>query len=144
VVLIVEDEFLLRMNAAEMIGEAGFEVVEAANADQAIAILEARPDIHVVFTDIQTGFHGRAEARQICQRTMATDQDPCDLRLRQRRESRFAGRQSLSDQALPAGANRRHPSRVDQRRMNLRDAAISHGTLNAGFGLGCRAWYRSI
>jgi len=53
VVLIVEDEFLLRMNAAEMIGEAGFDVVEAANADEAIAILEARPDIHVVFTDIQ-------------------------------------------------------------------------------------------
>jgi CheY-like chemotaxis protein len=53
VVLIVEDEFLLRMNAAEMIGDAGFDVVEAANADEAIAILEARPDIHVVFTDIQ-------------------------------------------------------------------------------------------
>jgi CheY-like chemotaxis protein len=51
--LIVEDEFLLRMNAAEMIGEAGFDVVEASNADEAIAILEARPDIHVVFTDIQ-------------------------------------------------------------------------------------------
>jgi CheY-like chemotaxis protein len=53
VVLIVEDEFPLRMNAAEMIGDAGFEVVEAANADEAIAILEARPDIRVVFTDIQ-------------------------------------------------------------------------------------------
>jgi CheY-like chemotaxis protein len=53
VVLIVEDEFLLRMNAAEMIGDDGFDVVEAANADEAIAILEARPDIHVVFTDIQ-------------------------------------------------------------------------------------------
>jgi CheY-like chemotaxis protein len=53
VVLIVEDEFLLRMNAAEMIADAGFEVVEAANADEAIAILEVRPDIHVVFTDIQ-------------------------------------------------------------------------------------------
>ena len=53
VVLIVEDEFLLRMNAAEMISEAGFEVVEAGNADDAIAILETRPDIHVVFTDIQ-------------------------------------------------------------------------------------------
>jgi CheY-like chemotaxis protein len=53
VVLIVEDEFLLRMNAAEMIGDSGFEVVEARNADEAIAILEGRPDIHVVFTDIQ-------------------------------------------------------------------------------------------
>jgi CheY-like chemotaxis protein len=53
VVLIVEDEFLLRMNAAEMIGDAGFDVVEAGNADEAIVILEARPDIRVVFTDIQ-------------------------------------------------------------------------------------------
>jgi CheY-like chemotaxis protein len=53
VVLIVEDEFLLRMNAAEMVGDAGFNVVEAGNADDAIAILEGRPDIRIVFTDIQ-------------------------------------------------------------------------------------------
>ena len=53
VVLIVEDELLLRMDAAEMITAAGFEVVEAANADQAIEMLEARRDITVVFTDIQ-------------------------------------------------------------------------------------------
>src|SRR6202046_5037112 len=53
VVLIVEDEFLLRLDAADMIGAAGFEVVEAGNADEAIEILEARPDITVVFTDIQ-------------------------------------------------------------------------------------------
>jgi CheY-like chemotaxis protein len=53
VVLIVEDEFLLRMNAIDMIAAAGFEVVEAENADQAIEILEARTDITVVFTDVQ-------------------------------------------------------------------------------------------
>jgi CheY-like chemotaxis protein len=53
VVLIVEDDFLLRIDAAEMIKVAGFEVVEAGNADQAIEVLEARPDITVVFTDIQ-------------------------------------------------------------------------------------------
>jgi CheY-like chemotaxis protein len=53
VVLVVEDEFLIRMHAAEMIEEAGFEVVEASNADEAVAILEARLDIAVVFTDIQ-------------------------------------------------------------------------------------------
>src|SRR3954463_15366963 len=53
VVLIVEDEFLLRMNAVDMIRAAGFEVVEAANADEAIEILETRRDITVVFTDIQ-------------------------------------------------------------------------------------------
>ncbi len=52
-VLIVEDELLLRIDAVEMIANAGFEVVEASNADTAIAILEARRDITVVFTDIQ-------------------------------------------------------------------------------------------
>src|SRR5512140_1336118 len=53
VVLVVEDEYLLRMDAADMIAAAGFEVVAAASADEAIEILEARPDITVVFTDIQ-------------------------------------------------------------------------------------------
>jgi CheY-like chemotaxis protein len=53
VVLIVEDDFLLRMDAADMIATAGFGVVEAAGADAAIEILEARNDIAVIFTDIQ-------------------------------------------------------------------------------------------
>jgi CheY-like chemotaxis protein len=53
VVLIVEDEFLVRMDAVDMIAAAGFQVAEAANADEAIGILEARRDITVVFTDIQ-------------------------------------------------------------------------------------------
>ena len=53
VVLIVEDEVLLRMDAADVIGSAGFEVVEAASADDAIVILGARRDITVVFTDVQ-------------------------------------------------------------------------------------------
>jgi two-component system, response regulator PdtaR len=53
VVLIVEDESLLRISAAEMVADAGYDVVEAGNADEAIAILQARSDIHIVFTDIQ-------------------------------------------------------------------------------------------
>ena len=53
VVLIVEDDVLSRMSAADMIGNAGYDVVEAGNADEAITILEARPDVQVVFTDIQ-------------------------------------------------------------------------------------------
>lgn len=51
-VLIVEDEFLLRMDAVDSIERAGFTVYEASNADQAIRILEAHHDIRVVFTDI--------------------------------------------------------------------------------------------
>lgn len=53
VVLIVEDEVLIRMDASNMIRDAGFGVVEAANAEDAVAILETRSDITVVFTDIQ-------------------------------------------------------------------------------------------
>lgn len=53
VVLIVEDEPLLRMDAADFIEEAGFEVIEAAHADEAIAILKNRDDIAIVFTDIE-------------------------------------------------------------------------------------------
>jgi CheY-like chemotaxis protein len=53
VVLVVEDDVLLRMDAVDIVTSAGFDAVEAGNADEAIAILEARPDIHIVFTDIQ-------------------------------------------------------------------------------------------
>lgn len=53
VVLVVEDEILIRMDAVEMIASAGFDVIEAASADEAIAILQDRFDITVVFTDIQ-------------------------------------------------------------------------------------------
>ncbi|GAC1506148.1 MAG: hypothetical protein NVS1B6_14070 [Steroidobacteraceae bacterium] len=41
------------MDAMDMVAAAGFEAIEAANADEAIEILEARRDIAVVFTDIQ-------------------------------------------------------------------------------------------
>ncbi len=44
VILVVEDELLIRLNAVEMIEEAGFEVIEAASADEAIVILEGRLD----------------------------------------------------------------------------------------------------
>ncbi|MCK1626820.1 response regulator [Bradyrhizobium sp. 160] len=53
VILIVEDEFLLRMDSVEVLEHAGFEVISANIAEDAIAILSARSDIHVVFTDIQ-------------------------------------------------------------------------------------------
>jgi CheY-like chemotaxis protein len=53
VVLVVEDEFLIRIATSDVIREAGFEVVEAANADEAIVVLECRRDVRVVFTDVQ-------------------------------------------------------------------------------------------
>ena len=52
-VLVVEDEMLLRMRAMDMVEDAGFTGVEAINADDALAILESRSDIELLFTDIQ-------------------------------------------------------------------------------------------
>jgi two-component sensor histidine kinase len=52
-VLVVEDEMVLRMRAADIVEDAGFCAVEAVNADEAIAILESRSDITLLFTDIQ-------------------------------------------------------------------------------------------
>jgi CheY-like chemotaxis protein len=52
IVLIVEDEPLLRMMAVDMVEDAGFEAVEAADATEALRILETRLDIRIVFTDV--------------------------------------------------------------------------------------------
>ncbi len=56
-VLVVEDETLIRMTAADAIRDTGLEVFEAANAQQAIAILEERNDIGLLFTDIDMPGH---------------------------------------------------------------------------------------
>jgi CheY-like chemotaxis protein len=45
VVLVVEDEYLIRANAVEMVEEAGFEAIAVCDADEAIRILEDRNDI---------------------------------------------------------------------------------------------------
>ncbi|WP_426616109.1 response regulator [Bradyrhizobium sp. McL0616] len=52
VVLVVEDEPLLRMNTVDMVEEAGFPTLEAANAKQAIQLLENRSDIKIILSDI--------------------------------------------------------------------------------------------
>jgi CheY-like chemotaxis protein len=53
VVLVVEDEVLLRMRAVDMVEDAGYTSVEAVDADEAVAILESRSGIALIFTDIQ-------------------------------------------------------------------------------------------
>src|ERR1700753_676029 len=52
-VLIVEDEMILRMRAVDIVEDAGFNPVEAVNAEEAISILESRSAISLLFADIQ-------------------------------------------------------------------------------------------
>lgn len=53
VVLVVEDNTIIRMGAVDLVLAAGYDVLEACDADEAIRILEARSDIDLVFTDVQ-------------------------------------------------------------------------------------------
>jgi two-component sensor histidine kinase len=50
---VVEDEMVLRMRAVDLVEDAGFTAVQAVNADEALAILESRSDISLLFSDIQ-------------------------------------------------------------------------------------------
>jgi len=52
VVLIVEDEYLVRTGTRAALEMAGFDVLEAGDADEAIAILTARNDVSLIFTDV--------------------------------------------------------------------------------------------
>jgi DNA-binding NtrC family response regulator len=51
-VLVVEDEFWVMQDVAETLREHGFEDICASTGDDALPLLEKRPDIQVVFTDI--------------------------------------------------------------------------------------------
>jgi CheY-like chemotaxis protein len=53
VVLVVEDEDLVRRMAVDTLEDEGFTLVEAATADEALALLEVRDDIAILFTDIE-------------------------------------------------------------------------------------------
>lgn len=52
-ILVVEDETLIRMVSTEMLEDAGFRVIEAQSADEALKILEQAADVQLLFTDIR-------------------------------------------------------------------------------------------
>ena len=66
-VLLVEDEPLIRLFVAELLEDAGFKVVEAANATEALVILEAGLPVNVLLTDVDmpTGCNGFELAHKI-------------------------------------------------------------------------------
>jgi CheY-like chemotaxis protein len=52
-IVIAEDEVLLRLMLADVLREQGFQVFEAADAEEAIAILKCTPDVDVVVSDMR-------------------------------------------------------------------------------------------
>jgi len=51
-ILVVEDEILIRLHVTDVFRELGFQVLEAADGEQAMKLLKARPDIDAVFSDV--------------------------------------------------------------------------------------------
>ncbi|HEV7344741.1 MAG TPA: response regulator [Devosia sp.] len=51
-VLVVEDEPLVRMDISDQLQDFGFTVLEAADAEEALFVLAANPEIQVMFTDV--------------------------------------------------------------------------------------------
>lgn len=52
VVLFVEDEFLIRMASADWLRDAGFEVIEAADGHEALAVLSSDRPLDIMATDV--------------------------------------------------------------------------------------------
>ncbi|PAX09096.1 response regulator [Sphingomonas lenta] len=51
-VLVVDDEPIIRLDAVAIVEDAGFLALEAADAEEALEMMSAHPDISVLFTDI--------------------------------------------------------------------------------------------
>lgn len=92
-VLIVEDESLIRLCAVEAVEDAGFEVIEAANADEAIRILESRSDVRVVFTDLH--MPGSMDGLKLAH-AVRSRWPPIKIIV-------TSGRETVAEQDLPAG-----------------------------------------
>jgi two-component system, response regulator PdtaR len=94
VVLVVEDDPIIRMVTTSFVSDAGFEAVEADSADEAIRILKARSDIHLVFTDI--GLPGTMDGLKLAH-FIATRWPPVKLVV-------ASGMMIVEQGQLPAGA----------------------------------------
>ena len=114
VILVVEDDALLRMVAADTLEEHGFGVVEAANADAALKMLETRDDVRLLFTDIQMpgSCDGMDLARQ-AQRSLAQHPPGHHLRPNKARSSGNSRRWTLRRQALSSERTARPSRRSD-------------------------------
>ena len=65
-ILVVEDEYLIRLTLVEALSDEGYDVVEAESGDVALPILEADPTIGLLLTDIQ--LPGTLDGRRLADR----------------------------------------------------------------------------
>ncbi len=73
-ILVVEDEPLVRMTLVDVLEDAGFRVIEAAHADEALRVLGAVSGIHAVVTDVEMP-RGSINGFELAQRVRSDRQD---------------------------------------------------------------------
>jgi CheY-like chemotaxis protein len=78
VVLVVEDEAIIRMETVQVVRDAGYAVLDAPNTDKAMTILEGRRDIRAVFTEIRVPGRRNGSGARYC-RALATDTPAHDV-----------------------------------------------------------------
>lgn len=93
-VLVVEDEILLRMCATEALQDEGLPTLEADAGSNALSILEAHPEVKVVFTDIN--IHGAMNGLQLAQEIERKHPNVCVVLT--------SGRRRPATSEMPAGA----------------------------------------
>ncbi|RUM24214.1 response regulator [Rhizobium vallis] len=69
VVLIVEDEPVIRFNILDVLEDVGHVALEAANADEALVVLKGRQDVDILFTDVNMA--GSMDGIQLAKRVRA-------------------------------------------------------------------------
>jgi two-component system, response regulator PdtaR len=69
-VMVVDDDVFERMGASYMFLDAGYRVLEAGNADEALQFFESNPDVRLLFTDVSMpgSISGSALAHQVAKR----------------------------------------------------------------------------
>ncbi len=73
-ILVVEDEAIVRMTLVDVLEDAGFRVIEAAHADEALRVLSAVSGIHAVVTDVEMP-RGSINGFELARRVRSDRQD---------------------------------------------------------------------
>jgi CheY-like chemotaxis protein len=114
VVLVVEDEGLLRASAMDMVKEAGFDVLAASDADEAIRVLESRSDNpRGLHGRAYAGFHGRAEVGARHPEPLASRGADSDIGQNECAGKRPADRRTLSTETVPPSTDRKRAERAN-------------------------------
>lgn len=72
VILVVEDEVIIRMLMADMLRDEGYEVIEAASGDEGMAVLSSDHRLDLIITDVR--MPGQVDGMQLA--LSAKDQEP--------------------------------------------------------------------